>query len=694
MLDKKKRVLNLIRKFYHTIYFIVVIVLVFFFYPRQGRFKYEFQKGKPWLDQTLIAQFDFPILKAKVDLDAEKDSVLRNFIPYFKLDPTIEGKEIAKLQNDLDELLTGVHGYPTGVVQSTKNAIIDLYKNFYEKGILANSAQSYEFMDGRAQLYIVQNSKASKIDVENVFSLKSAYILANEKLKEWSVSNRALLSVYQKFDLNQYLMPNLEYDQTMSETRKNELFANIANTRGVVQTGARIISQGEMVTNANYNILDSYRQAYLQKQAYGGLLAPVMIGNMILVLVLMLLLVIYLQNYNRSIFERKRNYSLILTLIALFFIITKLIYNNESTSIYIIPFCILPIVIRTFLGARMAIFIHILFLFMVSGMAENSFEFTFIQMVAGTISVISLNTLHKRGNLIITSLMAMVSYGIVSIGFLLAEGSTFSLDQLKEYSWIPISSLLIMLAYLIIYVFERIFGFISDVTLMEISDTNNPLLRKLAEEAPGTFQHSMQVANLAEEVVARTSGNPLLIRAGALYHDVGKIANAQYFIENQTVGENPHAALSHFESAKKIIAHINDGVTLARKYKIPETIIDFIKMHHGRSLARFFYLKYKEANPGVEVSTNEFMYPGPNPNTRETAILMLADGVEAATRSLPVKNEETLKKMIDQVIDTRVNNHELDDSPLTFKDIKLIKSIFLAKLKNIYHVRIEYPTEK
>jgi cyclic-di-AMP phosphodiesterase PgpH len=327
-------------------------------------------------------------------------------------------------------------------------------------------------------------------------------------------------------------------------------------------------------------------------------------------------------------------------------------------------------------------------------MAENSLEFVFVQFVAGTVAVISLSKLHRRGNLIYAALLIAASYVIISVGFLLSKNGTISLVDLVSLRWIIISSFLVLIAYLVIYVIEKIFGFVSDVTLMELADTNNPLLRKLAEEAPGTFQHSMQVANLAEAVVVQTSGNAMLIRAGALYHDVGKIASSQYFIENQVLGQNPHEKLDHFQSARKIINHVVDGVELAKKYKLPESIIEFIRMHHGTSMARYFYLKFKEENPGKEVKEEDFQYPGPNPQSRETAILMLADGVEAAARSLPEKNEESLRRIIDQIIDAKVQHRELDDAPITFRDIKVIKAIFLEKLKNIYHVRIQYPKEK
>lgn len=327
-------------------------------------------------------------------------------------------------------------------------------------------------------------------------------------------------------------------------------------------------------------------------------------------------------------------------------------------------------------------------------MATNSFEFIVMQTMAGSIAVMSLNKLQKRGNLVITAGLVLVSYAIIYLSFTLAKEGNFNISDFYELKWMVGSSVFLLLTYLIIYLFEKIFGFVSDVTLMELADTNNPLLRKLAEEAPGTFQHSMQVANLAEELAIKTGGNTMLIRTGALYHDIGKIASAQYFIENQSKGISPHTELSYIESAKKIINHVFDGVKMAKKHNLPDQIIDFIKMHHGESMAKYFYLKHKEENPDSEINIKDFSYPGPNPTSRETAMVMLVDGVEAASRSLPEKNEESLKNIINQIIDNKVNNHELDNAPITFRDIQQFKEILLDKLKHIYHIRIEYPKEK
>lgn len=691
---KENKFLGIYRKFYYGIFLIIAFGAIYAVFPKQGTFKYEFQKGKPWSHSTLIAPFDFPVLKPKEVYEAEKDSVLEEYVPYFTIDTDVETRQLEELKKDIAQAFQK-YPYPVdSLVQAeTSQKLEGIYQQIYSMGVLENPIQSYEMMDGKHILHVIKNNVSELADDSTLLSLKSAYEIANEGMKELARQDTVILGLQKYLDVSQYLSPNLTYDVSINEEQMDELVKTISSTKGVVPEGVRIISEGDVVTGQNYLELESLKRAFEQHRSYGGWLSTVTIGQMVLIAFLLGMLVLYLQNFNRKIFWKKRNFSLIVTTIVATIALARLIYDTDSVSIYLLPVCILPIIIRTFLGARMAIYIHLITMLMIGFMAPNSFEFVFIQLVAGTVAVISLSTLHRRGHLVITALVLIAVYSTMYIGFELIKEGSFATIDWTNLKWFAGNGLLLLIAYPLIYVFERIFGFISDVTLMELSDTNHPLLRKLAEVAPGTFQHVMQVANLSEEVVRRTGGNAMLVRTGALYHDVGKIKSAEYFIENQGGGKNPHDKLSKLESAERIISHVNDGVTLARKHNIPESIIDFIKMHHGRSMAKYFYLKYKEEHPDEDIPLESFMYPGPNPTTRETAIVMLADGVEAATRSLPEKNAETIKKMVDQIIDTKVTNHELDDAPITFKDIKEIKAIFLEKLKNIYHLRIQYPSE-
>lgn len=694
MVPKETKFLSFYRKFYYGIFLLLAFGAIYILFPKKGTFKYEFQKGKPWSHATLIAPFDFPVLKPKEVFEAEKDSLLMDFNPYFSVDVMAEQRQIDELNNDIIKAFLQLPYTVDSIMQEeVREKLTGLFTEIYIKGVLENPIEAFPIMEGKTELHLIRNNMSELVSDTTLLSLKSAYELANENMKLLTKSDTLILALQKFMDVSQYLSPNVVYDESINKEQMSELVKTISTTKGIVPEGVRIISEGDVVTGQNYLELESLKKAYEQHRIYGGWLSMVTIGQMILILVLLAMLVLYLQNFNRKIFWKKRNFSLIVTTIIATVALARLIYDTESVSIYLLPVCILPIIIRTFLGARMAIYIHLITMLMIGFMAPNSFEFIFIQLVAGTVAVISLSTLHRRGHLVITAVLLVSVYSFMYIGFELIKEGSINAIAWADLKWFAGNGLLLLIAYPLNYVFERVFGFISDVTLMELSDTNHPLLRQLAEVAPGTFQHVMQVANLSEEVVRRIGGNAMLVRTGALYHDVGKIKSAQYFIENQGGGLNPHDKLSKLESAERIISHVNDGVALARKHNIPESIIDFIRMHHGKSMAKYFYLKYKEENPDKNISEEAFMYPGPNPTTRETAIVMLADGVEAATRSLQEKNESTITSMVNQIIDNKVTNHELDDAPITFKDIKEIKAIFIEKLKNIYHLRIQYPSE-
>ena len=660
-----------------------------------GIFKYEFRKGKPWGEETLIAPFDFPILKPKEIVQSEKDSLLNNYIPYFLIHEEVEEEQLLLLTKRIEESFLKLDFQVDSVTQyDITLSVLDLFSSVYKHGILENSIETYPSLENKMFLNVITNNISERVSDTTIFSLKTAYELVDRELNILAQKNIVLLSILNYIEINEFLVANLFYDELVNENKLKELYESVSITRGVVQEGTRIISEGDIVSNDNYLLLESYKQANERNRAYGGLLSTTIIGYMILFITLLSILVLYLQNFNKKIFWKKRNFSMILSTVLATFLIARLLYENNSISIYLLPVCILPIIIRTFLGARMAIFIHLITIMLISFLAPNSFEFVVIQTIAGSVAVISLSKLHRRGHLVFSSFYVTLTYVVLFLSFEMIKEGNMNNIEWGDIKWFIGNGILILLAYPLIYVIEKIFGFISDVTLMELSDSNHPLLRQLAETAPGTFQHSMQVANLSEEVIRRTGGNPMLVRTGALYHDVGKIKSSQFFIENQSVGENPHDQLSKIKSAERIISHVFDGVALAKKYNIPDSIIDFIKMHHGKSLVKYFYLKYKEENPNNTISEEDFKYPGPNPTSRETAVVMLADGVEAAARSLPEKNEETLRAIINQIIDAKVKNHELDDAPITFKDIKDIKAIFLDKLKNIYHIRIQYPKEQ
>ncbi|HPR33564.1 MAG TPA: HDIG domain-containing protein, partial [Prolixibacteraceae bacterium] len=562
--------MNFFKKFYYVLFFVVTFVLLYLLYPKQAKFKYEFQKGTPWKHENLIAPFDFPILKTKEAIEQEKDSLLALHIPYFSINREVEIRHLSELETDLDEVFREDGEAIDSITRARiSNYLIDLYGALYEQGILENSVDMYPSLAGKSALNRVVDNVARMVPLSSVLSLKSAYLTVNDQIKEAALSDPVFLRIQQNLDFNKYLEANLLYDKTANETVISELLGRISTTRGMVPAGVRIISQGDLVNNDNRIILESLKMAYERTRSYGGWFSTIMIGQMLLILALMGLVILYLLNFNRPVFEKKRNFSLIFSTLLITFLLARLIYDSQYLSFYLLPICILPIIVRTFIGARMAIFIHIVASLMIGFLAPNSFEFLFIQLFAGTVAVISLSKLHRRGHLVITSGLVTGTYLVLFFIFELIKEGNFQSINWREFIWLFGNGLLILTTYPLIYIYEKIFGFVSDVTLMELSDTNHPLLRKLAEEAPGTFQHSMQVANLSEEFIVRTGGNPMLVRTGALYHDVGKIAQSQFYIENQETGQNPHEKLSYLDSAAKVIGHVNEGVNLARKYNLP-----------------------------------------------------------------------------------------------------------------------------
>lgn len=691
MIISKGRLMAFYRKSYHTLIFIFTFLMIYVLLPKQGKFKYEFQKGSPWRHENLIAPFDFPILKSKEVYDTEKDSLLKQYAPYFTIDLSISEVSSVSLENDIENLSEYQSLNDLSTKENIKDKLKDIYLDIYSKGVLDNSLETFEALKNSDKLNILSDNYAELKNAGDVFTLKNAYIEIERKVEEYSVANPSFKKIIEKIDLNKYLESNLTYDNGLSETHLNEMEESLSKTRGVVPAGIRIISQGDIVSSENYQILESLKYAFEKNKSYGGWLSLNILGNMLIIFVLLLVLVLYLRNFNEKLFWRKRNFTLIFLTMLLMFVLARILYNDDYWSFYILPVCILPIVIRTFLGTKPSIPVHVITVLIIGFLAPNSFEYVLIQMVTGIVAVVSLYRLHRRGHLVISAFYITLCYLILFFGFEFAKEGRIENVEWSQFKWFIGNGMLILITYPLIFIYEKVFGFISDVTLMELSDTNHPLLRKLAEEAPGTFQHSMQVANLAEAAVLKVGGNPMLVRTGALYHDVGKILNSNYFIENQMAGQNPHEKMSYEKSAEKIIDHVKEGVIFANKHKIPAAIVEFIKTHHGTSLAGYFYTKYLKDNPGGEIDIKSFTYPGPNPITRETAIVMLADGVEAASRSLPEKNADTLMNIVNKIIDGKINNRELEDAPLTFRDIKTIKEIFFEKLKNIYHVRIQYP---
>jgi len=685
-----KKLLTQLNHSYHLVYlamvFIAGIGLIFLVFPGESRFKYEFQKGSPWRHETLIAPFNFAILKTDLEMRAENDSALKTYLPYFTLDTLISTSKVDEFTlafSKLKEL--------NPEIKAVKNIqmLPDILRNIYQSGILQQPVNSYKELDGKSEIMQIRGNKADRIPINRLHSIKEAYQNFNDTIRK--ISGKFYPEIIQKINLSDFVTENLSYDDKINRDEKKQLLDKLSATKGMVQAGERIIFQGDLVGQEKFMILESLKQAYETKRGDNMEYILVITGRMIIISSLIVLMFLYLLFYRRELFDHKRNMTFIIMMIVLMVFMAGFATKVKSLNIYMVPMAILPILVRIFFDSRTAIFSLMVTTLIIGYFAPNSYEYIILQMIAGIIAVFTLNKLHKRSHLVLSAMAVFIAYSVVYTAIaLVQEGSLETIDW-KNIQWFAISSLFIFITYPLIYLFEKAFGFVSDVTLIELSNTNQPLLRKLAEEAPGTFQHSLQVANLAEAVIQKIGGNPYLVYAGALYHDIGKTYKSDYFIENQVAGMNPHDSLDYLKSASIIIDHVTNGVLLARKYKLPEILISFITSHHGTTQSNYFYKKYQIENPGVEVDTKLFSYPGPLPYNKEMAVLMLTDGIEATAHSLKEKSAVSFSEMIENIVDQKIKSNQLINADLTLREITILKSTLLEKLVSIYHVRIEYP---
>jgi len=685
-----KKLLTQLNHSYHLFYLLMVFVagigLIFLVFPGESRFKYEFQKGSPWRHETLIAPFNFAILKTDAEIKLENDSLLTTYIPYFILDTLIESIKINEFSASLFKL---TDANPELKSIKSISTFPQILQNIYDSGILPRSISSYAELSGKSEIRQIRGNKAIKIPVEKLYSIKSAYQALNDTIRK--LTGKYYQDLIQKINLSDFVAENLNFDEKLNQNERKQLLDELSSTKGMVQAGERIIFQGDLVGSEKYIILESLKKTYETKRGDNIEYFLVIAGRVVIISALIALMFLYLIFYRRELFDHKRKLTFIILMIVIMVFMAAIATKIETINIYMVPMAILPILVRIFFDSRTAIFSLMITTLLIGYFAPNSYEFIILQMIAGIIAVFSLNKLHKRSHIVFSALWVFLSYSIVYIAMALVQEGSLKTINWMNLKWFGFSSFFIFITYPLIYIFEKIFGFVSDVTLIELSDTNQPLLRKLAEEAPGTFQHSIQMANLAEAVVHRIGGNPFLVRAGALYHDIGKTYDPEFFIENQAAGMNPHDQIDHLKSAGIIIDHVANGVKLAHKYSLPEILISFITTHHGTTQANYFYRIYQNENPGKEVDRSLFTYPGPLPQSKETAVLMLIDGIEAASRSLKEKSVDNIRDLIESMVEQKIRSGQLIDSDLTFKDISILKSTLLEKLVNIYHVRIEYP---
>lgn len=661
------------------ILFIISIFLILLIIPHQTRFKYEYRKGEPWKYETLISPIDFPILKTKSEIEHEKDSIISNSPLYYHYDENVYKSTLQLIKSDLNDTLINDSANINNHFAVISSLIFDLYHN---PGII-DEKDSLIFQNDIIKTIYLQTDSNNEEFLNISFYNPSK---AKEKFIQFLKTKSSYILPFLK-NIDNYFKPNVYPTIQLTNQIRNQQIENINTTRGLVQKGDRIINTGEIISTEKFIILESLKHETI-KSTYNPYL---IVGQFLTVTLGIIMILLFLYHFRRDILSHLTKTSFILSLMILFILLAEEVAEWKAVNIYLVPFALIPIIIRSFYDSRLALFVFNITMLIIAYFLPNSFEFLFMQFMAGNTAIFALANVRRRGQLFMAAFLIFVTYSIIYFGIAIVQSENIQQIDFNTFAWIGGNALMILSSYPLIYLFEKLFGFLSDVTLMELSDTNQPLLRMLAEKAPGTFQHSLQVANLSEEIILKIGGNPLLVRCGALYHDIGKMALPHYFTENQHHIPNPHKDLQIDKSIEIIAGHVKYGVDLAKKHKLPKPIIEFIETHHGTSTMLYFYKTYKNEHPGEIVNQDIFKYKGNIPSTKETAIVMLADSIEAASHSLKDFSDESLQKTIDLVIENKLNEHQLDNAPLTFQEITLAKEIFKKRLINIYHNRVTYP---
>lgn len=665
---------------YKSLIFIATVSVIVYFLPNEGKFNYQFDINKPWKYGLLQASFDFPIYKNDIQVQKEQDSILADYQPYFQIDKEAEKNVLSKLREDYNKTLR--HSLPgTDYVRYIERTL----KALYEDGIIAGNDLKRMEEDCIIAIRLVDKNVATSRFIDQLYTVKEAYeYLLNADTTHYKKK------ILQQCNLNDYITPNLVYDEEKSEAAQKDLLSNISWANGFVLNGQKIIDRGEIVDEQTYNILESLRKEWEKRSDSVQEKRLTLAGQILYVGIFLFCFMAYLELFRADYYERKGTLTLLFALIVFFPVLSSIMVEQNLSSIYVVPFAMIPIIVRVFLDSRTAFMAHVTIILLCSITLRFPHEFILLQVVAGMVAIYSLRELSQRSQLLRTALVVFISYALLYFAFELIHEDDLTKLNTRMYIYFMINGILLLFAYPLLFLLEKIFGFTSDVTLVELSNINNSLLREMSEVAPGTFQHSLQMANLAAAAANKIGGKSQLVRTGALYHDIGKMVNPAFFTENQS-GVNPHKSLSYEQSAQVIISHITDGLKLAEKHNLPKVIKDFISTHHGRGLTKYFYISYKNEHPDEEVDQEKFRYPGPNPFTKEQAVLMMADSVEAASRSLPEYTEESISTLVDKIIDTQVSEGYFKECPITFKDIATVKALFKEKLKTMYHTRISYP---
>lgn len=670
-----------------TLFVIAIFILVMVF-PREGKFKYEFQRGKPWHHEDLIAPVDFAILKSEEELKKEERIALEDLRPHFVKDASVPDAQINYALNELDDEWKQLDDQLASTAEKDKSIhfMLTVLDTLFNHGIISIISEIQD-KPGTYKIWVIENNTVKQQPLGQIYTIQSAEQYLSREVEKSSLQFKNI--VYDV--LINSIKQNVLYNEQATARARESLLAEIPNSRGMVQQGERIISHGEVVTAEKFQILESLRKDYEERLGSTTKYMNILIGQIVLISLTMLAFILFMVSFRKDIYAENKKLLLMLILIVLMVTIASIVMRKNSYLLQLLPFCLVPVIIRVFFDTRLAYFVHVVTLILTGFLVPNAFEFVFMQLIAGIIAIISVRELRRRSQFFTTALAIFMSYSTIYIGMLLIQDGSFENISQRPLLLFAGNAFFTLFSYPLIFAFEKTFGLVTDVTLMELSDTNTPLLRKLSQYAPGTFQHSLQVANIAEDAVYAVGGNTLLVRAGALYHDIGKMEMPMYFIENQNSAMNPHDELGYEESGRIIIGHVFKGIELAKKYKLPEVLVDFIRTHHGTRRAEYFYNKKRIEFPEEEFSDTPFKYPGPVPFSKETSVLMMADSVEAASRSMKEPNAEEISKLVDKIIDAQIKDNQFSNSELTLQDITRIKKILKRKLMSIYHIRIEYP---
>ena len=660
---------------------LISVVIIVLFIPRNSGPQFRYDVGKPWMYGSLIAKFDFPIYKTDEAIKLERDSLLRNFEPYFNFK---ENMESAQMTRFFEDFTGGLPGMPA----TYTNIVADKLHQLYKSGIMGATEFSSIAQDTTKMIRVIDGKTAYSVRISRVLSTMTAYeqIYLDERLAPY----RAQL---QRCNLNEYIEPNLIYDKERSEAEKNDLLGQIPLASGMVLAGQKIVDRGEIVDDYTFRVLSSFEKETQRRSASTTAVPSTIAGQVIFVSLFIILFTMYLGMFRRDYFSKPRSIAMLYAMITVFPILVSLMIEHNVFSVYILPFAMAPIFIRVFMDSRTAFLTHIVMVMLCAAAVKYQYEFIIVQLVAGLVAIYSLRELSQRGQLFKTALFVTLASCAIYFALQLMTDNTFTTIDNSMYKYFVINGIMLLFVYPLMLIIEKTFGFISNVTLIELSNTSKDLLRRLSEVAPGTFQHSIMVSNLASAIAEKIGAKAQLVRTGALYHDIGKMQNPAFFTENQN-GVNPLDNMSRIDAAHIVINHVTDGLKLAEKYNLPGVIKDFISTHHGAGMTKYFYVSYRNEHPDEPIDDSLFTYPGPNPFTREQAILMMADSVEAAARSLPEYTEFSISNIVNKIVDGQLKEGYFEYCPITFHDIAMAKQVLIERLKSIYHTRVSYPELK